>query len=202
MIRDWVRSVKGFTIAETAIVLAVASIVTAAVVPAVQDYVVEARLIKAREDTHTIAGAFGRFVGDVVGQSKKAGGWATFDLLVSLGEVPAVGSGGDTAWAAATGTAQVGLLGDQLIGNVPGYSTQRPSMVNWIRGWHGPYLEAGVGSDPWGHRYAVNVKWLGEPKAAAMVLSAGPNGTIETPYRTTTAVPGGDDLIGLVSPGS
>ena len=73
--------------------------------------------------------------------------------------------------------------------------------VEWIRGWHGPYLEAGIGADPWGHRYAVNVKALAGGGSSTVVLSAGPNGLIETAFQSPVIVPGGDDLIALVATG-
>jgi hypothetical protein len=75
-------------------------------------------------------------------------------------------------------------------------------MVNWIRGWHGPYVQAGVGPDPWGHRYAVNVKWLASAKGSdTIVISAGPNGIIETPFQVDGVRPGGDDIVAVASNG-
>lgn len=196
---NWLRSAKGFTMAETAAVLTAASIVAGTAAPAVQDYISQARMLRAREDTHTIASAIVRFADDVADQGRKAGGWATFDLLVGAGSTPTLPQGGgDNAWLAEPG-AQVGILSDHLVTNAPVYPTHKPSMVNWLRGWHGPYLEAGVGADPWGNRYAVNVKAFKSGDGATFVLTAGPNGQLETPFNTLTAVPAGDDVIGLIS---
>jgi hypothetical protein len=62
-------------------------------------------------------------------------------------------------------------------------------------------------ADPWGNRYAVNAALVdlspgaamanGQAKMAVWVLSAGPNGVVETPFAASilTAVrPGGDDI--------
>jgi hypothetical protein len=187
---------------EATAILAAMSIIGAAAAPAIQDYVSDARRARALQDTHVIATALVRLVSDVAAQGSKAGGWATYDLLVSAGEVPEVGPGGDPGWVSAGGGGKVGALADQLVVNGAAYPTHRVSMVNWLKGWHGPYLEAGIGSDPWGHRYAVNVQWLAAGgEFDTVVLTAGPNGIIETPYRADGTVPGGDDIIALVSSG-
>ena len=199
-VRHLLNSVKGFTIAEMATMLTVTTIVAGAVAPAVQDYISEARFTRALHDTHAIATAVSRFEGDVLGQSTKDRGWATFDMLVGAGTVPTVGAGGDAAWLAPVGSAKVGSLDDQLVTNAAGYGSFPPRQTNWVRGWHGPYLEAGIGPDPWGHRYAINVNALSNGTSCTVVVSAGPNGLIETPFQGLVIIPGGDDLVALVAP--
>ncbi len=196
--RHLLTSVKGFTVVEMAAVLTVTSIMAGAAAPALQDYIDQARYSRARQDTHAIASAVSRLESDVLGQSTKENGWASFELLVSAGAVPKAGSGGDSAWL---GAANVGSLDDQLVTNAAGYASRPMRQVEWIRGWHGPYLEAGIGADPWGHRYAVNVKALAGGGSSTVVLSAGPNGLIETAFQSPVIVPGGDDLIALVATG-
>ncbi len=73
-------------------------------------------------------------------------------------------------------------------------------------GWNGPYLSSTIGADAWNNRFAVNVGLIdttagaetaaGGPKSAVWVISAGPNGQIETAYSQpiTAAVVGGDDI--------
>ncbi len=193
---------KGFSAVEATAILGAVSILGAAAAPAIQDYVTDARLARARQDTHAIASALVRLVGDVAAQGDKTGGWATYDLLVGLGEIPEVGPGGDTAWTSSASAGKVGALMDQLVVNGPAYPTHPATMVNWIKGWHGPYLESGVGADPWGHRYAVNVHWLAAgAEFDTIVLTAGANGSVETAYRADGTVAGGDDIIALVSSG-
>jgi type II secretory pathway pseudopilin PulG len=191
------RSARGFTLAEATVVLATLSVLGAAVAPAMNDYLAEARVVRARQDVHTIASALLRFTGDVGGQATKPGAWATFEVLAGAGTVPSVGKG-DRAWLA-SGPAQVGSLADQMVLNTPGYTMLPASQMTSPRGWHGPYLEAGVSADPWGHRYAVNVRALDAGQhASVIVLSAGPDGLVDTPFLSLAGVPGGDDLAALV----
>ena len=76
--------------------------------------------------------------------------------------------------------------------------------------WRGPYLGGPIGPDPWGNRYAVNVRYL-DPganvagplagyTADVIVLSAGPNGVVETPFEVEGNTPGGDDIIYILGP--
>ena len=193
---------RGLSAVEATAVLAAMSIIGAAAAPAIQDYVTDARLAKARQDTHTIASALVRLFGDVASQGSRAGGWATYDLLVGVGDIPELGPGGDLAWTSEPGTSRIGALVEQLVVNGPAYPTHPVTMVNWIKGWHGPYLESGVGPDPWGHRYAANVHWLAAgAEFDTIVLTAGANGSVETSYRADGTVAGGDDIIALVSSG-
>jgi hypothetical protein len=95
------------------------------------------------------------------------------------------------------------MLADQLMNNRPGYALRVPATQF---GWNGPYVTSELGSDPWGRRYLVNIGMIdtsagtvtvaGTVKAAVWVLSAGPNGTIETPYTQSvlTAQLYGDDI--------
>lgn len=199
-VRQLLKSVRGFTVAEMATVLTVTTIVAGALAPAVQDYVAQARYMRALHDTRSIATALAHFESDVTGQSARERGWATFDLLVGAGSAPAVGVGGDPAWTVAVGSGRVGLLDDQLVTNAAGYSAFPPRQANFIRGWHGPYLEAGIGPDPWGRRYAINSKALADGTGCTVVVSAGPNGLIETAIQGQVITPGGDDLVALVAP--
>ncbi len=58
-------------------------------------------------------------------------------------------------------------------------------------GWEGPYGE--VPSDPWGNAYLVNVAGLVDSRSGSWVLSAGPDGIIQTSQDSLKA--GGDDLL-------
>lgn len=60
-------------------------------------------------------------------------------------------------------------------------------------GWHGPYLDRRVGPDPWGHAYLINVNGFFSSSERPVVISAGPNGQINTPMSATTA--SGDDIL-------
>jgi type II secretory pathway pseudopilin PulG len=57
--------------------------------------------------------------------------------------------------------------------------------------WAGPYLGQ-IPSDPWGHAYVISVDGLVDVRKRAWVLSAGPNGEVET--QPEAYEPVGDDL--------
>lgn len=194
--------VSGFTIAEMATVLTALSILGAAAAPSIGDYINDARMARAYADTHAIASALSRMTADVVGYADQQGGWATVDLLVGPGLTPEVASGAGSEWTVAVGANQAAPLEDHLMLNGPAYPTHARTQTNWIKGWHGPYLEAGVGADPWGHRYAVNVKFLKGGSSDTFVISAGPNGILETPFQGDGTTARGDDIIVVVSAGN
>lgn len=209
--RGWLRPIRwvrwrqcgGFSATEIAGLIAAASLMTAAVKPAVSDYVTSAKAVKATKDARTIATAFVRLAGDVSGAARQQGGLARFSLLVSDGQIPESGAGGDSAWLAsrpdqgAQGVpgGRVGLLGDFLVGS-------RESGWRAPTGWRGPYIDETISADPWSHRYAVNVEtFFRAGRNETIVLSAGPNGLVETSFLGTGIRAGGDDLVALVSAG-
>lgn len=76
--------------------------------------------------------------------------------------------------------------------------------------WRGAYLTAIIGPDPWGNRYMSNVEFLGHPAGSTpsendvFVLSAGPNGRVDTAFAATTptfATDNVDDIHAAVSGG-
>lgn len=191
-----------FSIAETFTILTSVSMLAGIAAPSVNDYVEQARSVKAIHDSRTIAIAFVRVTNDVAGQKQKPDGWAQYELLVSSGDLPALGSGGDSRWLALLDERRVGLLRDHLVTNEARYAGTRDRPAHSAAGWRGPYVDGTIGPDPWGRRYAVNVRTLTTRGSLdAFVLSAGPNGLVETPYDVDGVTAGGDDVLALVSSG-
>jgi prepilin-type N-terminal cleavage/methylation domain-containing protein len=201
-----VRDRRGFTLIELTVVLAVIVTLALILTPSIANSINEARIARARNDCQTIASGMYQFFRDTgffpVWKTAQSGGAGTpanrFQLLVSQGNVPVEDI--PSLWT--TGVA--GSLADQLVINAPGY-TLRSATTPF--GWNGPYFSSQLLADPWGNRYAVNVALVdlspgaatasGQAKMAVWVLSAGPNGIIETPFAASilTAVrPGGDDI--------
>lgn len=191
------RTPRGFTMTEMATALTVTSVLTTMAAPSIEDYVSRARQVRAASDTRTIALSLLRLREDVSSQARKPKGLASFTVLVGPGDSPAVADGGDSRWVLPSGSSDVDLLMHHLVMNGPGYG---PSPESATRRWRGPYLQNDVAADPWGHRYAVNVRWLSMRNGLdVIVLSAGPNGLIETPFEGDGLRPGGDDVVALVS---
>lgn len=200
-----VRQSGGFTLIELTVVLAVIVTLALILTPSITNFINDSRIARTRKDTQTIAatviqfykddGFFPQWTTAVNGGPGTAG--SKVDLLVSPGNVPAVAQA--NAWT--TGTTDT--LAHQVLNNTPGYATKTSTSQF---GWNGPYLTSDIGADAWNNRYMVNVGLIdtaqgvqgagGATKSAVWVISAGPNGMIDTPYTqpVTTALVVGDDL--------
>jgi len=199
------RSRQGFTLIELTVVLAVIVTLALVLTPSISNFINDSRVARARTDCQTLASAMVTFYRDngffPSWKLAQNGGPGTADnrlqLLVSPGNIAQEDA--QSTWS--TGTA--GLLSEQLVKNIPGYSLKTTTSAN---GWNGPYLSNEINADPWGNRYIVNVQLIdssatavtrsGGVKLAVWVLSAGPNGIIETPFTQSilTAALGGDDI--------
>jgi prepilin-type N-terminal cleavage/methylation domain-containing protein len=196
----------GFTLIELTVVLAVIVTLALVLTPSIAGSINEARVARARNDCRTIAGGIYQFYRDTgffpAWKLAQAGGPGLpanrLQLLVSRGSVPQEDV--PTPWT----TGRAGPLADQLVANTPGYALRSPTSPF---GWNGPYFSSDISADPWGNRYAVNVALIdlspgavtagGQAKMAVWVLSAGPNGIVETPFAASILVaaqPGGDDI--------
>jgi type II secretory pathway pseudopilin PulG len=190
---------RGLSLTEVTIMLSVLSVMSAVLSPTIGDYVEDARRVKASEDVQVLASTFARFIYDVPDQTK-AGGWARADLLVGPGDVPVLADGGDTAWTADVDGTRVARLEDHLMVNTPGYPTRQSGPRYVAGGWRGSYLNQ-LTPDPWGHRYAINVRTCASGQADTIVLSPGPNGVVETAFAADGVSPGGDDVVAVIAGG-
>ena len=186
---------KGFTLIELAVVLAVIAVLAAILTPLVTAYIDQARTTRARNDTRQIAQGFnlhkrdtGRYpifasvadaTADVSASEDFAGG----------GSTPVIGSGGSN-WALSS-TSDIDTF---LNVNTLGLNTtiQRGGRV----AYYGPYVDA-ITADPWGNAYIVTGDHLQDSSSnRGYVISAGPNGEIDTDRDLTGSVTaGGDDIV-------
>ncbi len=195
------HNARGFSLVETTIVLSVLTVLTSALSPAIGDYVADARRVKARSDLENIAVAVARFAFDA--PAAPTGAWTSYDVLVGAGEIPGAGAAGTEPWLATLTSGHVATLDDHLVTNQAGYA-RRPAFGGSLvaRGWAGPYLSTGVGPDPWGHRYAVSVRHLATGSGSStVVISAGPNGRIETPFDGPAGAAESDDFVVTIGGG-
>ncbi len=196
---------RGFTLIELTVVLAVIVTLALILTPSITNFITDSRVARARNDVQTIAAAAVQFYKDngffPQWTAAVSGGPGTaankVDLLISPGNVPAVGTA--NTWT--TGTTDT--LAHQLLNNTPVYTVKTATSQF---GWNGPYLTSDIGADPWNNRYMVNVGLIdttqgvqtsgGATKSAVWIVSAGPNGTIDTAYTqaVTIALITGDDL--------
>jgi len=199
------RSHQGFTLIELTVVLAVIVTLALTLTPSISGIINDSRMARARTDCQTLTSAIVQFYRDngfypswKVAQNGGPGLPANrLQLLVSPGN--AATEDQPSPWT--TGVA--GLFADQLLTDGPGYGLRTPTSQN---GWNGPYLSSEINPDPWGNRYVINIDLIdssaspttrsGGVKMAVWVLSAGPNGIIETPFRQSilSAALAGDDI--------
>jgi general secretion pathway protein G len=170
-------SQKGFTLIEVLVVAAIIGILAGILVPLIFDRVEDAKISRAEADVKSIASAILLF-------HKDTGTWPFcntngaptqyFERLDSSNSTAPGYSGAN--WP----TGQYDTFYNQLTANTRNYP-----------GWNGPYLET-VEADPWGNEYRLWVRGFSNASEHAWIVSAGPNGDIETDE--TAVTPGGDDL--------
>jgi len=121
----------------------------------------------------------------------------TYNTVTTLASGDAADPGtavSSNGWDSDTTQAAVDFLENHLYDNTPKGTGAYPTTGR--RAWRGPYLNK-VPLDPWGTPYMVNIEATDTSSAVekGFVISAGPNGVMDTPFgalRTTT--PGGDDI--------
>jgi hypothetical protein len=188
----------------TLVILAAVVALALMLVPSLGERPETRRIDRARADCISIGAAILRFQADT-GLAPKwraaadavTAGSAGVTVLSGPGRLPRERVAGEWTMVPADEISrQLGL-------NIPGYAVMASGVS---RGWNGPYLApSDLGPDPWNNRYFVNVGWLElaggntrrEGLKAVWVLSAGPNGVIETPLvqDADRAGPGGDDVV-------
>ena len=202
------------------IAVAIVAIFAAAMSPMVFRHLEDAKVSKATNESETIATALLSYYKDVgkwpVTRANGPSGNAT-DRVISSTVVPnSAGAGAATGAAGwgATGTAK--QLGDYLYYNNPDDDTSATGAgadqagQDWPTSgpgsWKGPYVDSYYIEDPWGNAYVVNSQFFpggsytGTVRHRVYVLSAGPNGTWETPFDDdTTEELQGDDIGTVVT---
>jgi len=193
----------GLSLVELVIVLGVMTTLTGVLAPAGLSLVAQARDLQVERDCASLRDAVIRLMVDANQTSIRLqqGHGPRVDLLVSAGSAPDSDTADGSRWLrTADSVGTVDLFEHYLVENTPAGNLANawptPTSLE-SGGWRGAYLPAVPAADPWGHRYAVNVRFLGT-RSDVMVLSAGPNGTVETPYEGRGLLPLGDDRAVLV----
>lgn len=179
---------KGITATESLIIVAVVFIVALVLAPLLVKRSREAKVREAEMETERIAKAILDFYRDtgyypIRIQGMNESPEAVFKVLVGKGERPF----GRGWWS----KQPIDTFENHLNLNRPGYIAEG----NFA--WRGPYLEPPTKEDPWGHCYVFNAAAVRPgTSSVGMVISAGPNGVINTEYFQSGAVVslGGDDI--------
>lgn len=198
------RDEKGFTLIEVIVAIAVVAILAGIITPSVIKHLEDSKRARAQNDCLVIGSSVASFFKDVARMpNMNAAGNVGITLLVSQGNVP-TGAG----WNAAATAGACDLLSNHLTANTPKaqiakiYPTTTSNPGSQFV-WRGPYASE-FPPDPWGNRYAVNIGNFVSASAnsnAVWVLSAGPDGIVQTPVNPAVPAAGttlaalGDDIV-------
>lgn len=169
----------GFTLVEVIVIVAILAILAGILVPMIFSQIDEARITRAEADCKSISSA-------LLVARKDLGLWPN---LYGASCTPTAtimrGAGVEPANLSAMGyNLDVPLrFRDVLMrDDEECYNTDM---------YNGPYLP-GVEADPWGNQYILGASNFNVDNGPVYVLSAGPNGTLETPLSSISL--GGDDI--------
>lgn len=194
---------KGFTLIELAVVLAIIAVLAAVLTPMVTGYLDQARVARAQADTRTIGDAIKLYQRDTgrwpvyasssdYSSSTVGGGKAL--IGGNTGTNPTNGTGG---WGTVSSVISSTSLETYLNGNFTGMSTTNAFPK---AGFRGPYVGS-MESDPYGNRYILTASDLAGSTNHAYVISAGPDGKLDTTMDqaiTGQFAVGGDDIVSVI----
>jgi hypothetical protein len=185
---------RGMSLVEASVILLVLMLLTSVLAPSIYDFVVDARMVKVKEDCEAIGVSVVRLVLDV-GTCLKYDGTGA---CTPANHVKVLFSRGTNAgWP----TAGSDDMERHLTSNAVHYHLPQ---------WRGAYLPSAIGPDPWGSAYAVNVGSLRPDTPAecfvnTVCLSGGPNRTFDTPLTSNInggLVRGADDFVFVLGGGT
>ena len=184
------RNEKGFTLIEVVVVVAVIAILAAVLTPYITKYIDDSKTAKARNETQVVAAAVTNAYKDLGRWPNRNTAVTDYGALYTGIVLPAATfiSAAATGWTAAG--AGWNSLDTHLVTNGHAYPAAGDTK------WAGPYATT-LPVDPWGRPYVINAANFTSvvvPPIPTWVLSAGPNGLIETNIAAATTVTGGDDI--------
>lgn len=193
------RRQAGWSLVELTIILIVLSILCAILMPVIGRFVRNAKICRAREDIGAIGMSMWMYINDTANSYFLRDGAKSYDggafssrpfqgdntnvvvLLVSDGDIPHLGPGGNATWVAPVDFDLVDFFEYHLVTNRPGndvthryrtpldltnngadpmFSRDSSGGFNSEFAWRGPYITAPIDPDPWGNRYMSNVAML------------------------------------------
>ena len=182
------RGQRGFTLIEVMVVAAIIAILAGILVPLIINQVDEARKSRALADCKTISTSMLMF-------RKDTGKWPYYlpgDCTQTYSTVQ--GSGSSPANTSGDWQVDLNSVAINLILNLP--SLNPPVDQSCYNNKAQNYLPQDS-PDPWGNAYIINAANFASASSPVWVISAGPNGLLDTTVNSTTLndlVPNGDDI--------
>lgn len=167
---------RGFTLIEVIVVAGIIAILAGILVPIIFKEIDESRVTRASADIRSISSGFIVF-------KKDTAQWPSMDGACGANVTLLVGDGNGLSNLAGMGfdAGVTSSYNDHLSVNATGcYSN-----------WKGPYI-ARVAADPWGNTYVTNADGFAIDGRPVWIISAGPNGLLDTPSFNETIL--GDDI--------
>lgn len=158
---------RGFTLIEVIVVAGIIAILAGILVPMIFSQIDESKIAKVNGDQKTILSTTVLF-------RKDTGKWPTYsnatdnDILFLRSADGTLPTFSGANWQSGGKTANIE---DHL-------GTDKNAAYGTV--WKGPYLSTS-NKDPWDHAYVINADSFGSASGAVWIMSAGPNGDIQTP---------------------
>lgn len=167
MIKQFRRQ-DGFTLIEVIVVAGIIAILAGILVPLIFKEIDESKISRATADIRSISNA-------LLILRKDTGQWPVSEncephitMISSYSDAP-IPKVPD--WVGGWDMSAVASFNDYLMSD---------DYACWGDKWKGPYM-AQAGLDPWGNAYVVNASKFSVANSPVWILSAGPNGQIDTP---------------------
>ena len=196
---------KGFTLIELAVFLAIIAVLAAILTPLVTSYIDQARTTRAVADVRAIAQAYALHIRDTgefpifANATAADTGTTAFQeyFTTDTSAEPAL-AGGISGWTNYTAVGTSGSVDKYLNTNILVLPTNNPGSGRVA--FRGPYLDLSDTLDPWGNAYIVTALNLVDAALnAGFVMSAGPNGLINTAdNQTGTLTAENDDIVSRI----
>lgn len=169
----------GFTLVEVIVIVAILAILAGILVPMIFSQIDEARITRAEADCKSISSA-------LLVSRKDLGFWPN---LYGASCAPAM----TLMYSAGTQPAGLAAMGFDAttMARFRDVLMRDDEECYDSAMYKGPYLP-GVEADPWGNQYVLSASNFNVAAGVVYVLSAGPNGTLETPLNSIAL--GGDDI--------
>jgi len=166
---------RGFSMIELIIIIAILVGLAGVVVPIVSQEIQDSKKSHAIADINRVATALNQYIKDTLYFPTGNQGVTTYHYLFTDGLMP-----------------QNNIFNSGEASHLASFLNTNS---NGGERWKGPYLQS-IPADPWGNAYIINVNGFFNMEEKAMIISAGPDGVIDTSLHSSS--PQGDDLMLLI----